>query len=471
MTHPQHPVFTRRTAIQAGAIGLLGLGMNHCRVFAKPPAAKTCIYIFLSGGLSQIDSFDLKPDAPDGIRGEFKPIATRTPGIQIVEHLPLLAAGSHRWALVRSLTHRTNNHSDGHQIMYSGRSDLPPGFNPNAPRPADWPSIAAVAGAVTRPRNNLPPAAILPDKNVHNTGRVIPGPFAGVMGHVRDPWLIEASPFNPRAYGAFPEFEFDHQQRPIPAPRSAFVVPNLSLPPEFAGGRLDRRLDLLHLIDRQRRDLEQAAVGFDQQRQAAVSLLAQDRVRRAFDVAKADPRDVQRYGANAFGWSLLMARQLVEAGVNLVQVNLGNNETWDTHGNAFPHLKDKLLPPTDKAVSALLDDLSERGLLDDTLIVMAGEFGRTPRISTLTQHYKGPGRDHWGAVQTVFFAGGGVRGGTVVGSSDKTGGYPKTEPQSPENMAATIYQSLGIPKDAAWRDAANRPHFVYHGDPIRGLTV
>ena len=162
MTHPQHPVFTRRTAIQAGAIGLLGLGMNHCRVFAKPPAAKTCIYIFLSGGLSQIDSFDLKPDAPDGIRGEFKPIATRTPGIQIVEHLPLLAAGSHRWALVRSLTHRTNNHSDGHQIMYSGRSDLPPGFNPNAPRPADWPSIAAVAGAVTRPRNNLPPAAILP---------------------------------------------------------------------------------------------------------------------------------------------------------------------------------------------------------------------------------------------------------------------------------------------------------------------
>src|SRR5262245_58362369 len=220
MTHLQHPAVTRRTSIQYGSIGLLGLGMNHCKVFAKPQSAKTCIYIFLSGGLSQVDSFDLKPDAPDGIRGEFKPIATRTPGIQIVEHLPLLAARSQRWALVRSLTHPTNNHSDGHQIMYSGRSDLPTGFNPNAPRPQDWPSIAAVVGAVTRSRNNLPTAAILPDKNVHNTGRVIPGPFAGTMGHARDPWLIEASPFNPRAYGAFPEYEFDHQERPIPAPRS-----------------------------------------------------------------------------------------------------------------------------------------------------------------------------------------------------------------------------------------------------------
>jgi uncharacterized protein (DUF1501 family) len=166
-----------------------------------------------------------------------------------------------------------------------------------------------------------------------------------------------------------------------------------------------------------------------------------------------------------------MARQLVEAGVNLVQVNLGNNETWDTHGNAFPHLKDKLFPPTDRSVSALLDDLSERGMLDRTMIVMAGEFGRTPRITTLPQHYKLPGRDHWGAVQTVFFAGGGVQGGRVVGSSDKIGGYPKTDPQTPENMAATIYHALGIPSTAAWRDAANRPHFIYHGEPIRGLLA
>jgi uncharacterized protein (DUF1501 family) len=165
-----------------------------------------------------------------------------------------------------------------------------------------------------------------------------------------------------------------------------------------------------------------------------------------------------------------MARRLVEAGVNLVQVNLGNDETWDTHGNAFPHLKEKLFPPTDQAVSALLDDLHECGLLDSTLIVMAGEFGRTPKISLLPQHYKLPGRDHWGAVQTVFFAGGGVQGGRVVGASDKQGAYPAANPQQPENLAATIYSSLGIPATAAWYDSFERPMHVYHGDPIAGLT-
>jgi uncharacterized protein (DUF1501 family) len=164
-----------------------------------------------------------------------------------------------------------------------------------------------------------------------------------------------------------------------------------------------------------------------------------------------------------------MARRLVEAGVNLVQVNLGNNETWDTHGEAFPHLKDKLLPPTDRAVAALLDDLAESGLLDSTLIVMAGEFGRTPKITHLPQHYKLPGRDHWGAVQTVFFAGGGVRGGNVIGSSDRIGGYPASDPQTPENMAATIYRALGIPATAAWHDEADRPHHIYNDEPIAGL--
>src|SRR5439155_1937830 len=153
-------------------------------------------------------------------------------------------------------------------------------------------------------------------------------------------------------------------------------------------------------------------------RQGAISLLTQERIRQAFDVVDAPAKVLDRYGRNAFGWSLLMARRLVEAGVNLVQVNLGNNETWDTHGNAFPHLKEFLFPPTDKALSALLDDLHESGLLESTLIVMAGEFGRTPRITHLPQYYKLPGRDHWGAVQTVFFAGGGTKGGRVVGSSD-----------------------------------------------------
>jgi uncharacterized protein (DUF1501 family) len=180
----------------------------------------------------------------------------------------------------------------------------------------------------------------------------------------------------------------------------------------------------------------------------------------------------ERYGRNSFGWSLLMARQLVEAGVRLVQVNLGNDEAWDTHEAAFRNLKDFLLPPTDRAVSALLDDLADRGMLDDVLIVMAGEFGRTPKVFTFDgAKSKLPGRDHWGRVQTVFFAGGGVRGGTVIGSSDKIGGHPSTDPQTPENMAATIYQALGLPRTITWTDSLDRPHAVYHGDPIRGLTA
>jgi hypothetical protein len=292
------------------------------------------------------------------------------------------------------------------------------------------------------------------------------------MGSHRDPWFVEASPYEPLAYGAFPEYEFDHQRRPHTAKRRTFQVPNLTLPDGLHNGRLSQRLDILKHIDDQRRDLEQYAgsESLDRYRQGAVTLLTDARTRKAFDLANTDPRILDRYGNNSFGWSLLMARRLVEAGVNLVQVNLGNNETWDTHGFMFPHLKEKLFPPTDRALSALLDDLHDSGLLDSTLVVMAGEFGRTPKISTLSQFYKLPGRDHWGAVQSVFFAGGGVRGGNVIGSSDKNGGYPATDPQTPENMAATIYYALGLPKTAAWNDAANRPHFIYHGEPIRGLT-
>jgi uncharacterized protein (DUF1501 family) len=473
---PQHPTFSRRTLLQAGAVGLLGLGSGHLtalRSMAAPSdpvrrgKARAVIYIFLSGGLAQHDSFDLKPDAPDTIRGEFKPIATRTPGIRICEHLPCLAARSDRWALVRSLTHRTNNHSDGHLLMLTGRSDLPPGFSPNKPQPTDWPSLAAVAGAVTGARNNLPPAVILPDRLIHNSGRVIPGPYAGIMGHGRDPWVIEASPFNPRAYGAFPEYEFDHQQRPIPSPRQKFVIPDLSLPQGVSNERFTSRLSLLHHLDQQRRDLD--AGDHDRYQGAAVSLLTHAKVREAFDVHRADPKLLDRYGRNSFGYSLLMARQLVEAGVNLVQVNLGNNETWDTHGNAFYHLREKLFPPTDRALSALLDDLHDRGLLDSTLLVMAGEFGRTPRISTVAGAYKLPGRDHWGAVQTVFFAGGGVQGGRVVGSSDKNGAFPASNPQTPEALGATIYQALGIPSSTQWYDTEGRPHAVYLGEPIPGL--
>jgi uncharacterized protein (DUF1501 family) len=476
---PRHPVVSRRLALQAGAVGLLGLGLDSLPALraadvtgtsARRPE-RSVIFIFLSGGLGQHDSFDPKPDAPEDIRGEFRPIATATPGVSICEHLPMLAARSESWSLVRSLTHGTNDHSAGHHIMLTGRSDLPPGFNPAAARPEDWPSLAAVAGAMAVPRNNLPPAVVLPERLVHNTGRVLPGQFAGIMGPRRDPWFLEVSPFEPRAYGAFPAYEFDHQERPHADPRSRFVAPELTLPEGVTPARFGRRVGLLSHLDAQRAALEAeaGASAFDAYRQAAVSLLTEPKVRRAFDLAGTPRATLDRYGDNAFGWSLLMARRLVEAGVRLVQVNLGNNETWDTHGNAFPHLKEKLFPPTDRAVATLLDDLRESGLLDSTLVVMCGEFGRTPRISRLASHYKLPGRDHWGRVQTVFLAGGGVVGGRVVGSSDRIGAFPASDPQTPETFAATIYHALGVPPLAMWQDDLERPHRVYHGEPIRGL--
>jgi len=474
-----HPRIDRRTLLEAGSLSLLGLGMNHLaplrQAAASPtaaPKARGVIYIFLSGGLSQIDSFDMKPLAPANIRGEFRPIDTSTPGLSICEHLPRLAERSHLWALCRSLTHPSNDHSAGHHIMLTGRSDLPRGFNPLSPEPTDWPSIASIAGDLMKHRNNLPPAAVLPDRLIHATRRAIAGQFAGVMGARHDPWFIEVAPYSHASYGAFPTYEFDHQDRPNAPQRAKFDAPSLSLPQSLSRSRMLRRADLLRVVDQQRADLERCAdvEEFDRFRQGAIGLLTDRRVRDALDVERAPATVLDRYGRHSFGWSLLMAARLIEAGVSLVQVHLGNNETWDTHGEAFPHLRDKLFPPTDQAVSALLDDLRERGLLDSTLIVMAGEFGRTPRISHLPQFYKLPGRDHWGAVQTVFFAGGGVRGGAVVGSSDKIGGFPASSPKTPENLAATIYQSLGLPETVAWRDEADRPHQVYQGSPISELT-
>lgn len=482
-----HPQLARREALQAGAIGLLGLGVNHLsglhslasagepQVAGREQTAKNCIFIFLSGGLAQHESFDMKPQASEEVRGEFRPIATATPGVQICEHLPMLAARSQQWALCRSLTHSSNEHSAGHHIMLTGRSQLPRGFQPNAPSRSDAPSIAAVGGRALAEMElasatSLPPAAVLPELLVHNSGRVIPGQHAGEMGPAFDPWMIEASPFAAKAYGAYPEFSFDHQQRGN-ADERLFQAPQLTVPHGLGMQELSGRLALLDTLEQQRRQLDRFATTqqFDRHRQTAVDLLADDSVHRALNVTQADDATLDRYGRNAFGWSLLMARRLVTAGVRLVQVNLGNDETWDTHGNAFPHLKDKLLPPTDRAVSALLDDLAANGELDETLIVMASEFGRTPQITLLEKHYPLPGRDHWGAVQSVWFAGGGVQGGTVIGSSDAEGGYPRDQPVTPENFAATIYRALGIPQTAVWHDAQNRPHQIYHGQPIAGL--
>lgn len=479
-----HPNLSRRAALQIGSVGLLGLGMNHVSGLRQLAAAtgspasgthKAVIYVFLSGGLGQHDSFDLKPDAPANIRGEFQPIATKTPGLQICEHLPMLAERSNKWAVVRSLTHPFNEHSIGHHVMLTGRSPQPRGFNPSKPTPLDFPSMASVVTGVVPPRNNLPPAAVLPEKLIHVSGRTIPGQFAGEMGSKYDPWFIEASQFRDTKYihGAFPEYGFQRWEGARNPDGYVFEAPRLELPEGILEDRFRGRLRLLETLGKQRRLLDETANvnQFDRHRQESLSLMTDSHVHKALDVHGA-PGDIQdRYGRNSFGWSLLMARQLVEAGVSLVQVNLGNDESWDTHESAFGNLKNFLFPPTDRAVSALIDDLDERGMLDDVLIVMAGEFGRTPRVFTFKGAKSGkPGRDHWGPVQSVFFAGGGVRGGNVIGASDRIGAYPSADPQKPENMAATIYNALGLPPTIVWKDKLERPNRVYHDAPIRGLT-
>lgn len=485
VTSWQHSVLSRRTAVQAGALGILGLGTNHLhglraadtpQLASGAGTAKTCIYIFLSGGLSQHESFDLKPQAPDGVRGEFTPISTATPGMQICEHLPELAKRSDDWGVVRSLTHPTNSHTTGHFFMLTGRSTTPPGYKGDRqPRATDWPSIMSVAGdAVAVPRNNLPPAIVLPERLVHWSGGVIPGAYGGQMGSRRDPFFIEASPYgDPFWRGAYPQYTFPNvtKKPPEQADNRIYQAPNLQFAAGLTRDRFQSRLGLLATLDDQRRRMEEAArvQSYDRERQNAISMLANPRVRDAFDVTNAAPRIQERYGANSFGWSMLMAYRLAAAGVPLIQVNLGNNETWDTHGNSFFRFKERLFPPTDRALSALLDDLKSSGLFDSTMIVMAGEFGRTPKLEHSAESFPAPGRGHWGAVQSVFFAGGGIRGGTVVGASDAIGGYPAADPKTPENMAATLYHALGIPHTAVWKDDVDRPHHIYHADPIHEL--
>lgn len=474
---------SRRHVLQAGTIGTLGLSMADVaawRSAAAGPATKpkAVIFLFLTGGPSQHDTFDMKPDGPVDFKGEFNPIATRTPGVQICEHMPLLAQRSHLWALCRSLTHKNNGHQEGTYIMLTGRTEVPSSFRASLPQLIDWPSIAAIAGYTVPGRGIWPGSAVLPEKIYHSNQGIFAGQFAGLLGPQHEPWFIEATD-KPHAYhsysGAFPKYLFDlHKGQPSDKLDWRFEVPNLTLPEGVLTDRYRGRMNLLGLVERQQQRLEETAAvsNYDRIRQSAASLLTDPQVRHAFDVRKADPKTLERYGDNSFGWSLLMARRLVEEGVNLVQVNMGNFGSWDLHGNNFPLLKDYLFPPTDVAVAALLDDLQESGLLDSTLVVMAGEFGRTPRLSfTPGGVYKSAGRDHWGPLQSVLFAGGGVHGGTVIGASDSSGAYPSTDPQTPESFAATIYHALGIPHDAVWYDVTGRPNHVYQAEPIRVFSA
>ncbi len=348
-----HGAPTRREMIKAGAIGLTGLGLAD--LFAmkalaggSTPRARSVIFVFLTGGVSQHDSFDLKPEAPDRIRGEFQPIATRTPGIRICEHLPRLADRSDKYAIVRSMATGSDGHEVACHMLLTGRLDLPVGFSiQNVPNPNEWPSIPALVNFAKQGvgRNHLPVSAVLPEPSINEAGRVRPGQYAGRLGPRWEAWHLPMATKCGLGNGACPHcfrFEgtpFAHE------PTTIFETPALTLP-EGGEGRLRGRRGLLASLETQRRGLERTAESqrLDRHRQQAIAVLNDPRTRGAFEVERADPRILERYGRNKFGLSLLMAKRLVEAGVSLVQVNLGKNSTWDTHRRNFVNLRDNLFP-------------------------------------------------------------------------------------------------------------------------------
>lgn len=477
MTNPQaenaQERVSRRTLLQSGSAGVLSAGVGRVLSSESATAAqggsaspKSVIFVFLTGGISHHDSFDMKPEAPATVRGEFQPVSSRVPGISICEHLPLLAQRTDRFSLVRSMSTESNGHEIACHMLLTGRLDLPPGFNTRkAPSPNEWPSIPSVIMYALRDRHGpLPPAAVLPQPSVNEAARVRPGQYAGKLGSKWESWHIDIAANCPLGNGACPHcFRFDEDTFQHAAP-TIFNTPELTLP---SGGRsrLQSRLGLLQTVERQHLDLQRIREGrqFDRHRTQALSVLLDEKTRQAFDVENADAEIVQRYGRNKFGLSLLMANRLSEAGMPFVQVNLGKNSSWDTHRRNFLNLKRNLFPYFDRAVSALLDDLHEAGRLDSTLVIVTGEFGRTPKIN------KNSGRDHWGPVFTSLFAGGGVQGGRVIGASDRIGAYPIASKRTPEHIAATIYEALGIPRDAQWVDVDRRTHHIYRAKPLTEL--
>ena len=378
----------------------------------------------------------------------------------------MLARRSRLWAWCRSLTHPSNDHSASHHIMLTGRSLLPDGFDPNKPRPGDWPAVAAVAGYARPAVNNLPPAVVLPELLNHRTGRVIPGQFAGQMGPLGAVGRRRLALQRGRLRRRDPEYGFHHETGAQPK-GSAIQAPNLSLPES-----LDLRGPGPARPARRRRwtavpswsGLAEADE-FDRHRQEAVALLSDAAVRLSFDVTHAEPKSQDRYGRNAFGWSLLMARRLVEAGVRLVQVNLGNNETWDTHQSAFPNLKQFLLPPLDRSVSAP----ARRPRRQRPARRHAGRHGRPDSAGRLA-FSRSPGRSR--PARSLGPRADGLlrrrrrsrgRGGRLLRPPRRR---PATEPGRRKISALTIYHALGIPAAATWDDAAGRPHNIYYGEPI-----
>ena len=451
----------RREVLRVGGLSACGLSLPLLlnpkpgvsadeRTASARGRAKSCIVLFLMGGPPQQSTWDPKPDAPDNVRGEIAPIATKLPGVQFGELMPRLAQHADKLAVLRAMSTNDNAHSSSGYYMLTGRPHIPmnaEGANPGPPN--DWPNWGSVVQRLTSPRGHLPSAVRLPNHIFNTDGSVWPGQEGGMLGHGADPWLFRCQPS-----------------------ASDYRISEFQLPENLSLDRLFARRDLVRLLDQQREAAARATRvrTFDEQQQRAYGLLASAASRGAFDLSAESDKTRQRYGLSPFGQSCLLARRLVEADVRLIQVNWyrgpdepADNPCWDSHTHETKRLREVLVPPTDQAFAALLEDLSERGRLDETLIVCMAEFGRTPKFNGRA------GRDHWGPVFSVALAGGGIRGGVIHGASDALGAYPRQGLVRPEDLTATMFHCLGFSPETEFHDNQNRPYTISRGQVIQPI--
>jgi Protein of unknown function (DUF1501) len=450
---------TRREWLRIGGLSVLGLtlpGLLRARAAGRPTRrpsggkAKACILLWLSGGPPQHETWDPKPDAPEGIRGDLKPIASRVVGLQVGELMPRIAALADKCCVFRAVSTKDDNHYSSQYWVLTGQPHNPPntqlsraGIGPN-----DWPSIGSVVKHLRAgERGRLPAAITLPEPLIGNDFVVFPGQQAGFLGRAADPWLLTCDPA-----------------------AAEFSIREFSLPEDVPPLRLAGRQKLAQEIDTHLGDVARSAAAnlHDTWRQQAFDLLRSSRPAEAFDLDREPAVVRDRYGRHKFGQSVLLARRLVEAGVSLVQVNWPrekgdmqtNNPCWDTHAKNSERLKTALMPPWDQAYAALLEDLAARGLLEETLVVCLAEFGRTPRFNATG------GRDHWGSVFSAALAGGGVKGGQVIGASDRIGAEPRDGRVLPQDLTATIFHCLGYSPDCEIHDTLGRPQPISRGKVI-----
>ncbi len=439
-----------------GALTLPGLLDAAAASTARRGRAKSCIYLFLWGGPPQQDLWDLKPDAPQGIRSLFQPVATNVPGINICDQMPLLAKMMDKVAIVRSVTHPSNNHEPSVYHMLTGRDDMQLSVPRNHRNRKNFPFFGSAISQFF-PRGDMPACVTVPRPIAHD-GSIYAGTHAGFLGPRFDPLEIQKAP--------------NSNEPPLHA-----IAPS----PDLPSPRLVARRGLLNLIEAGERQLQKdrAADGPGEFSEQAFRMLTSPAAKRAFNLDYEPPSVRDRYGRNEYGESFLLARRLIEAGVRLVTItwmyifpNGRVANVWDNHSGigihgartGFDLLKSPVcIPPLDRGLTALLEDLHLRGMLDETIVAAVGEFGRTPKINS------DQGRDHWGACQSGLFAGGGIRGGQVYGASDKTAAYVKDNPVSPADFIATIQHAMGLSPEMEMHDRTGRPHRLAEGRPVLPL--